>query len=351
MANLKLPYTMTDTDRHGNVRWYVRVKQKNGKFRKTRIKSDPGTNAFISEYERELELLLHPGEPETISSPRMDPSTLEGLIHEYFASGEFYELAEGTRLDKRSTLLRVAESAGKHPYKAIQKSDIQSGRDKRLETPHAANKFIKHMRGLYDWAIERKLVDQNPAEDVKKLKGPPRPEHAKGWHSWTPEEMDAFRATHPIGSTARLVFELHSASLRASDVKVIGFQHVRGDHLDFIQTKTKQRHIQPIHADLRACIDAEPKDRLHMVVNQYGRPFAKGYTAAFKRWARAAGIPHCTSHGIRKGMAAELANLGASELEIAAYLGQTGTQSVKHYTVGADKLKLATRAAERRKKG
>lgn len=351
MGSVAYPYTFSDKDRHGNVRWYVRMKLPDGSRAKRRIKATAGTLDWVKEYEThldELKTLALGIAPRKKETPFSEPGTLAWLIDQYFKSGEFYDLASATQDDKLSILGRV-RTRGDISYHAVSRAMITQGRDDRKETPAAANKFVKEMRALYEWAIERGFVTNNPAQGVRNLKIKPKADGTTGWHTWTQDEINQFCAHWPVGSTPRLAFELHYASLRASDVKIIGHQNIRNGYLDFIQVKTKTRAVLPIHADLQACIDDAPRDRLHLVVTSFGKPYKKGYSAAFKRWCQKAGLPdHCTSHGIRKALGANLAENGASEHEIAAHLGQTGTQSVKHYTVAADKKRLAEQAGKRR---
>lgn len=352
MAAVEYPFTMSDKDRHGNVRWYVRMEMPDKTRPKIRIKNKHvGSAEWVEEKNQHIETLKRRalGLPYKADSPKKrksPPGSLNWLIDQYCASGEFFDLESATQNDKMSVLYRI--DGATHDFRSITKKDISENRDKRRETPAYANKFVKHMKGLYEWAIDRGYCETNPAKEVRPLKL----KNTDGWHTWSASQIAAYRDHHEIGTTPRLAFELHYAGLRASDVKHIGRQNVTKDgYLDFIQVKTKHRAVIPIHEELALCIELAPKDRLHLVANQYGRPFAKGYSASFKRWARAAGLPDCcTSHGIRKAMAAELAEAGSSELEIAAHLGQRGTQSVKSYTVGADRKKLASAASKRRPK-
>lgn len=48
MMQFDLPYLVEDIDRHGNVRLYARRKV-DGKFRKERIRAQPGSTSFLDE--------------------------------------------------------------------------------------------------------------------------------------------------------------------------------------------------------------------------------------------------------------------------------------------------------------
>ena len=51
---------------------------------------------------------------------------------------------------------------------------------------------------------------------------------------------------------------------------------------------------------------------------------AKGLANKFKAACKGAGLPHCSAHSVRKGTATMIADIGPSEYEIAAFLGDKG---------------------------
>ena len=85
-----------------------------------------------------------------------------------------------------------------------------------------------------------------------------------------------------------------------------------------------------------------PADRL-LLITQDHRPAP--YTPAslgnwFRDRATEAGVPG-TLHGLRKAGATRLADAGATEWEIAAYLGHSGTGLASIYTKKANRRRLA----------
>lgn len=340
MATFKIDYTVQDTDRHGNPRLYVRYKGK-----KKRLKVWPDQEGFQEAYTAALAELGRAREPEP--KPARTEGTLAWLIEQYWRSSDFYQLEPSTRASKISILGRIAKDSGVALYADIQRPDILAGRDRRKETPATANKFLKEMRVLFDWAIDRGLHDHNPVLNVKRLKI-----KSDGFRTWTEADREAFTDCWPIGSKPRLAYELGMIGLRKSDMVVAGTQHFTKDWRIIIeQKKTGERLAKSIPQSLIDAIEQTPRSGLHLLENQYGDAYsAKGFGAAMKRWCRKAGThPECSSHGLRKAHGAILGERGASELEIAASLGQRGTSSVKHYTIGADREQLADRATERLK--
>ena len=58
---------------------------------------------------------------------------------------------------------------GELPFKKIRKSDIEASQMKRSGTPGAADKLVKYLKALFNWAISAELATFNPANGVTKI--------------------------------------------------------------------------------------------------------------------------------------------------------------------------------------
>jgi integrase len=174
---------------------------------------------------------------------------------------------------------------------------------------------------------------------------------SSGYHSWTEDEIEQFERTHPIGTRARLAFALLLYSgQRRSDVIRMGRQHIRDGVLQVRQQKTGVELLIPVHQTLAEIIAKTPKDHLTFLTTQYGRGFAGvSFGHWFRKQCNAAGLPHCSAHGLRKAAARRLADAGASTHEIAAITGHASLREVQRYTRGADQKRLARAAMARMK--
>jgi integrase len=98
----------------------------------------------------------------------------------------------------------------------------------------------------------------------------------------------------------------------------------------------------PVHPELQKVIDATPNNHLTFIVTEYGKPFTK---AGFGGWMRdrcnEAGLPQCSSHGLRKACSRRLAEAGCSTNVIAAVTGHRDLRMVAEYTKAADQTKMA----------
>lgn len=118
---------------------------------------------------------------------------------------------------------------------------------------------------------------------------------------------------------------------------------------DWVQQKTGKRVSILITPELGQALDTATSKRMHYVETAHGQPFSvKGFGAAVKRRESKAGLPDTRSlHGLRKADGVRMAEIGATENEIAARLGHTDSRSASVYTKGANQERLADAAVRR----
>ena len=217
--------------------------------------------------------------------------------------------------------------------------------DARRERPHSANNFLKAMRGFYKWAAgEGKLVTADPTKGSRLLKGA----NAKlGIHTWTEEEVERFEARWPIGTRARLAFDLLLyTGLRRGDVVKVGRQHVRNGVITIRTEKGRNSDKDnavfiKILPPLARSIEATKTGDLSYLVTRDRTPFVKGsFGNWFKACCRAAGCPG-SAHGLRKAGASRAAMNGASERQLMAMYGWTDADMARHYTEAANRQRLS----------
>lgn len=332
-------YVVEDTDRHGNVRVYLR---KDG--RKIRLRGPLGSPEFWREYHAALK-----PPPKTRGEKKNIPGTIQKgtmrwLVAQYTASGMFKQLGAKTQKDRRATLERFCNNVpkgsttpdGENPFALIQPKHIRLRRDALVGTPEAANTMLKAIKQVFKFALQYEHLDRNPAADVEPLKS-----KGDGYHSWTLDEIERFEKIHPIGTTARLALALALyTGQRRSDLVQFGKQHVRDGRLTFTQFKGREsnpvRLEIPIIPELQRIIDASPTGDLAYLVTAYRKPFtAAGFGNRMREWCDKAGLPDCSTHGLRKAAAARLAELGCTEFEIMAITGHQTSKEVTRYTKAA----------------
>jgi integrase len=211
--------------------------------------------------------------------------------------------------------------------------------------PHEAKNFLVAFRHVARWAVERKLMRNDPTLGIQ-VKRP----KSDGFACWSETEISAFEAHWPIGSKPRLALALGLyTAQRRGDVVHIGRQHIKDNTLTVRQAKTGATLTIPVHPDLAAIIAATPVGHLTLLVTQTGKSYgANDFSEMFRTWCDAAGLPqHCVFHGLRKAALTRLADAGCSAHEIASISGHRTLKQVEHYTRGADQARLARAAMER----
>lgn len=274
--------------------------------------------------------------------PTSAAHTLAWLVEAYKRSAHWAQLKPSTRQMRDNILKRVVAENGQVPYAAISKKHINEGIDRRK--PHAGNTFRKVMNQLFSWAVSVEKLKVNPVDHAtrRKIK-------SKGFHTWTPEEVQQFYAAWPLGSRERLAMDLALfTGLRRSDLFRLGRQHVRDGVIAIATEKTGTVAHIPIFANLRASIDATPVGDLVFLVSSQGKPFKSA--ASFGNWfgkaCRAAGVPG-RAHGLRKAGATIAAEAGASAHELMAMFTWSRLAEAELYTEAANRKRMAAATAER----
>jgi len=331
----------SDRDRHGKTRFYYRSRGK-----KTRLREDVGSPAFLDEYRRARAGMLAISEPQIAQ-----PQTLRWLVEQYYKSSDFLGLSESTRSMRRRVLdnfcqsLQNGKPRGSLAYAHMQRKHVKQVRDERAATPEAANNLIKFIRHMFSWAIEAGYVEQNPALNMRRLQS-----NSTGHHTFTTDEIAQYCRHFPLGTRERLALELLLLTgTRVSDACRLGRQMERRGWLYFTEVKGEKRYNKkrelPILPRLRTAIDACPSGNMTYIVTAFGKPFtAKGFSNWFKDNCIKAGLEHCSAHGLRKAGATIAAMNGATPHELMAIFGWLTLSEAQRYTREADRRAMTQRA-------
>ncbi|MET3590291.1 hypothetical protein ABID23_001396 [Bartonella silvatica] len=148
---------------HGKIVWYVRI----GHGKRIRICGTYGTQEFVDNYKSALAELqgIIPPKPKT---GKLIEGAFVWLLKQYFNSVNWYSLAKATKRQRELLLMKVCDSVGNIPYQAINKKHIIADVERRKETPAMAIGFLKALNGLFNWAIDQGLLENNPTVGVKR---------------------------------------------------------------------------------------------------------------------------------------------------------------------------------------
>lgn len=333
---LDFPYLVPDPDRHGNERYYVRMKG----LPKVRIRAKFGTEAFVAEYWAARKR----NAPQIKLSRDSKPGTLRYLIDQYMASSDFLSLdANSTQVLRARILGKLIETAGdKGPL--LSPKSIKKGVKRR--SYGAAKDFLTTLRGLYKWAFEEDLVASDPTASVHLKR-----RQTDGFHPWTLAECLAYEKHWPLGTRQRTAYAIgRYTAQRGSDAVRLGRPMERDGKLVLRQWKNRTRKpvdvIIPVVAPLREALDAWQGSGDTWLETPDGKPYtADGFRIRFREWCDKAGLPaNCSFHGLRKATAARMAERGKTPHEIMAALGHSTHQQAATYTRTADRERMAAEA-------
>ena len=317
------------TDRHGKVRWRFRRKGFSAY-----MPGPYGSAEFRAAYEAAV------NESRTPASYTRDPhGTLGWLIEHYLRSPKHKNKSEARRRVLRRELDWLRDVAGDLPLASFRGRHVEALMAKK-DGPAAANKVRKNLSFLFAYAIRQEVpgVTTNPARAAEKMR-----KGDDGFHTWTEAEMEKFLEHHGPGTKARLVFllALNTGASRA-DLARMSWGNIKGGRISYRRGKTGVPGEYTILPELAEELARLPRDVMVLVHHSGGKPY-KPTTLGnwFKDQCRAAGIAHCSLHGLRKGQATRIVNWGGTPDEVMAYLAHKTNAEGITYTKKADRGRLA----------
>ncbi|HEY6256217.1 MAG TPA: tyrosine-type recombinase/integrase, partial [Xanthobacteraceae bacterium] len=308
-----------------------------------RLPGLPGSHEFMQAYQA----ALADAPRVEIAASRTLPGTVNALIVAYYGSAEFnHMLSPATQNYRRNIIERFRAQRGDRPVKLLEQRHVVAILE-QIKKPHARKSWLKALRGLMKYAVQIGMIADDPTHDIRIA----RPPKSEGHKTWGEPEIAAFRAKHPLGSRARLAFELLlNTSQRRGDVVRMGRQHIHSGKLSVRQSKTGVSLKIPVRPELAEAIEAAPSEHLNFLTTSHGKPFA---VAGFGNWFREqcdmANLHHCSAHGLRKAAARRLAEAGCSEHEIAAITGHASLAELRVYTKAVNQGRLAEAAMAKMK--
>lgn len=333
MPRPRKPHLHKETSRHGRTVWYVRK----GQGPRIRLRAVFGSEEFNEQYEAAIR-----GEA-PIDRRGAKAGTLRWLWNAYRGSGAWLALSEATRRQRENIMVRVLDKGGDVPFAEIRRADIVGGLDDRAKTPSAARNFLDTMRGMFQWALDRRHVKADPTAGVK----PPKRPRTGGFAAWTEADVAAYQARWPIGTRQRVWLDvLLYTGLRRGDAAKVGSKHVRNGVVTIATEKSQEVVVVtlPVLKVLKRTLDAGPIGPEAWICGANGAELTKeSFGNLFSEAARQAGV-NKSAHGVRKIAATIAAENGATEKELDAIFGWTGGRMSAVYTRAANRARLAAQA-------
>jgi integrase len=309
----------------------------------------PWSPTFMAIYEEALaEMPSLPG----IGASRTVPGTVNAALVGYYSSPAFTKgLATSTQQNRRAILEHFREAHGDKRIALMHTQALQN--IVNTKTPAAARNFRRAMRGFVDFCMAHHVMRADPLAGLKL----PKMARTSGFHTWTEDEIEQFKARHLPGSNARLALELLLQTGHArADVVRMGRQHVnKSGTLSMRRQKTNVPFDIPLLPDLLAELERHPRTEqlLFLTTEHAGKPFksAASFGNQFKRWCYMANLPHCSAHGLRKAAAVRHALNNATAPELMAWFGWKTIGEAQRYIEEANRIRLAASAGAKMRTG
>jgi integrase len=333
MAKKPFPGVTRAPDRHGKIRWRLRCTIKGRKV-DTYLSGAFGSAEFRAGYEAAINPA--PATPKTAGAF----GTFDHAISTYLGHAQFRELAKLTRYAKGKRLDAIREMIGPERLSELLPHHVEAMMD-RKGGPAAANRLVKDLSELFGFARKKLGLDlPDPTVGVDRRKT-----REGGFHTWTAAQVEQYRTAHPTGTMARLALELMLATGAArQDACVMGRHNIKGDAIYYRRGKTGQDTELPLRymPDLVAEIQQLPYGTDRFLTHD-GKPYT---VESFGNWfadqCKAAGLPDvCRAHGLRKRGATLLAEGGANEFQIRAFLAHRTPREAARYVQTAKRSTLA----------
>ena len=170
-----------------------------------------------------------------------------------------------------------------------------------------------------------------------------------GFVAWSDVDIAAFLKHWSAGTRERLALSLllYTAQ-RRGDVVRMGSQHVHGDTIHVVQSKTGAQLVIPMHPELRRVLDGAQGGAATFLATTRGKPFSP---ETFGNWlhdaCEAAGLSGRSAHGLRRTASSRLAEAGCTTKQIQSITGHSSIREVERYTKAADQERLARQAIAR----
>lgn len=302
--------------------------------------------------------------PQSAPSDRAIRQSVAWLTHRYIehltemvTAGQASPLTLKQRAGYLDRLRSHISSSGKSQgqtfadlHMLIPTSELIAFRDAYAATSGAADNMIKATRAMYAWAMERGLLDQNPAAPIGKIH-----RSQGGATPWTADDLKKYRDTHQRGTQAHLAITLMMfTAARIGDLVTLGrANECTRNGITWLEWHPGKRGSAPVlipmAAPLHRATRAQAVIGARYLLNHHGQPWASPDTFRnrFADWCAAAGLKNRSAHGIRKATGNLLAQAGASQFEIMTIHGHTQAKTSEIYTKGVDRLHLAETALRR----
>jgi Phage integrase family len=369
-------YVHVDVSQRGQVRYYVQLRKG---LPKIRISATFGTPEFDAEVDTAVagQIGLHGNQGDYINAQKQrnedrptlpmspaQPGTLRRYWNGYKQSDHWLGdlsvglqgLAESTRTQRIGLVESLLPDNGERPFAILTRKVIKA--EMKARTPSQAGNLLSALRGMIRWMIDEGHLDEDDDPTIGVRSGKAKASRESGgFLPWTEDDMAQYRARWPLGTEARLMFDiLHYTFLRLGDAHRFGPPHLRQVVRKMaVQIATEKSRgnttvTVPVHPGFAESLRAARTAGIigvdvftgKLVRGRVQPMNKKAWAAKFKKYAVLAGVnePKKSCHGVRKARAEVAAYAECTESQMMAMFGWTDPKMPAHYIAQANREKL-----------
>ncbi len=319
----QFPRAKSYPDRHGKRRW---------RYRHKGLSVDLGTEWGSEEFQRRYAEAEQGNKSEGAGTSRTVPGTFNDLAVKFYKL-HLPTVEDSTAADYRAVIEPLRIRHGSKRVSHMRRRHVIEIKAEMAETPQQANKTLKRLSQMMDLAVELEWRTDNPVKGVKRY-----PTNPDGFHSWDEGEITRFYEVHEIGSPAHLCMTLmlYTGAAKCDAVR-IGKGHIRDGRIVYRRRKTKKNPDGfevniPIHSYLAETLSHVPADAFTFLETANGRArTAAGLGSSMRKWCDKAGLPNCSSHGLRKAICRRIAEIEGDVFKVMAVSGHHDLKEAQKY--------------------
>lgn len=317
------PRAKSYLDRHGKRRW---------RYRHKGLSFELGTEWGSEEFQRRYAEGEKGNKAEGVGASRTIPGTISDLVVKFYQL-HLPTVGDSTAADYRSVIEPLRIKHGNKRVSHMRRRHVLAIKAEMAETPQQANKTLKRLSQLMDLAVEMEWRTDNPVKGVKRY-----PTNPDGYHSWDEGEITRFYEIHEIGSPAHLCMTLMLYTGAAKcDAVSMGKGHIRDGRIVYRRRKTKKNPDGfevdiPIHPYLAETLSYVSPDAFTFLETARGvARTAAGLGSSMRGWCDKAGLPNCSSHGLRKAICRRIAEIEGDVTKVMAVSGHHDLKEAQKY--------------------
>lgn len=266
-------------------------------------------------------------------------NNLDTLVDAYRASPDFAAKAANTQREYRLRLDQISHRMGRVPIARAPelRGEIIRWRDELAETPRAADRVVGMLHTLFAWAMDRNLVRDNPAKDIRHLHKVNRADLI-----WEQRHWDAVQG---VPGYIRRVLVLGSLTgLRLGDLLALQWEYVTPSFIAVETQKTGGMATIPLHDELRRFLVGPGRGPI-LRNSRCEQWTPDGFQSSWGR-VKPAGFDRKT-HDLRGTFATRLMVAGFTDPQIAAVMGWSAERIGSIRARYVDRARVAREMANR----